>query len=254
MIVVAALLGLIFGSFASVVAYRVPRRESFVRGRSRCPRCGHELGARENVPVVSFVLQRARCLHCGERIAPRYVLVELTTAALFALAAWRFGPSVTAAVYAAFFWVLVVLSVIDLDHHLLPTRVVYPALVTGWVALITVALAVGEPGRLRGALVGAAIFGGFIFVLAFVYPAGMGGGDARLAFVLGTFLGYVGAPGVVLVGMFLSFLVGSLLGIGAMVITGEGRKMRVPFGPSLAAGTVIAILVGQPLLGAYLRL
>jgi leader peptidase (prepilin peptidase) / N-methyltransferase len=253
-IAAAGCLGLIFGSFGSVVAYRVPRRESIVGGRSRCPHCKHTLRAIENVPVVSYLAQRGRCRHCRARISPRYPVIELVVGMLFALAVWKFGPSLTALVYGAFFWVLVVLSVIDLDHHLLPSRIVLPALGAGWTGLVVSALAAGEMSRLRGALIGAAIFGGFIFAVAFAYPAGMGGGDVKLALVLGTFLGYVGAPGVVLVGMFLSFLLGSVMGLVLMKVTGGGRKTQIPFGPSLAAGTVLGVFVGPWLLHAYLTL
>jgi leader peptidase (prepilin peptidase)/N-methyltransferase len=249
----AGVLGLLFGSLASVVAHRVPRREAFVRGRSRCPRCGHRLAARENVPLLSYALQRGRCRHCGDRISARYPLIEGATGILFALAAARFGPSATAVVYAAFFWVLVVLSVIDLEHRLLPNRVVAPAFVGGWLGLLVVTPATGDPGRLMTAAIGSLVFGGFIFLLAFATAGrGMGYGDVKLAFVLGTFLGYLDAPGLVLVGMFMSFLVGSVTGLVAMWVTRQGRKMQVPFGPSLALGTVIAICVGRPLLDAYL--
>jgi leader peptidase (prepilin peptidase)/N-methyltransferase len=251
-IALAALAGLVFGSFASVVAHRVPRREPFLWGRSRCLSCAHELGARENIPLVSYLWQRGRCLHCGAPIALRYPLIEVATAALFALSFARFGLSVTAFVYAAFFWVLVVLTVIDIDHHLLPTRIVYPALVAGWVGLVAATLVSGDLERLVDALAGAAIFGGFMFVVAFVYPAGMGGGDVRLALVLGTFLGYIDAPGIVLVGMFLSFLIGAFIGIVTIKATGGSRKMQLPFGPSLALGTVLAVFLGRPLLDAYL--
>jgi leader peptidase (prepilin peptidase) / N-methyltransferase len=248
------MVGLLFGSFASVVAHRVPRRESIVGGRSKCPRCDHTLSAAENVPVLSYLWQGGRCRHCAASISPRYPAIEITNGVLFALAAWKFGLTVTAVVYAGFFWVLLVLSVIDIDHHLLPTRVIVPAFIAGWGGLAVAAVLGGEPGRLTGALVGSALFGGFILAIAFAYPPGMGLGDVRLAFVLGSFLGYLGGAGVVLVGMFLSFLLGALIGIVAMRLRGGTRKMQVPFGPSLALGTVVAVFAGGPMLEAYLRL
>jgi leader peptidase (prepilin peptidase)/N-methyltransferase len=250
----AASLGLIFGSLATVVAHRVPRQEPFVFGRSHCPACGHTLSAGENVPVLSYLVQRGRCVHCETPISARYPLVELATAMLFGLAAARFGASLLAVVYAAFLWVLVVLTVIDIDHHLLPSRIVYPALVVGWIGLIVATIWDGDTSRLVDALLGALIFGGFMFVVAIVYPAGMGGGDVRLAFVLGTFLGYLDAPGLVLVGMFLSFVLGAVIGVVTMKVKGGNRKMHVPFGPSLALGTVVAIFVGRSLLEAYLSI
>lgn len=248
----AFLLGLIFGSFATVAAHRIPRRESIVAGRSRCPSCGRTITAWENVPVLSYVILRGRCRGCGARISPRYPLIEIATGVLFAVAVWRFDVTVNAAVYAAFFWVLVVLTVIDLDHKLLPNRVVYPTGIAGAVALSAAALTEGEPDRLTAAVIGALAFGGFFFVVAMIVPAGMGGGDVKLAFVLGMFLGYAGGIGVVLVGMFLAFLIGGVSGLVVMLVTGGGRKMQVPFGPFLALGTMVAIAVGEPIVDAYL--
>jgi leader peptidase (prepilin peptidase)/N-methyltransferase len=203
--------------------------------------------------VIAWVIQRGRCRHCGERIHWRYPAIELATGILFAAAVVKFGATVDAIAYAAFFWVLIVLTAIDLEHKLLPNRVVYPAFVAGWVLLIIAALIAGHPERLVGAAVGALIFGGFFFLVAFIYPAGMGGGDVKLAFVLGTFLGYLRSPGLVLIGMFLSFLIGAVGGIIVMKMGGGDRKTQVPFGPFLAVGTVIAIFVGSPLVDLYLR-
>ena len=222
-------------------------------GRSKCPNCGATITAIENVPVFSYLFLRGKCRHCGARISPRYPLIELATALLFALAAWKFGLSLRAFAFAAFFWVLVVLTVIDLEHKLLPTRVIYPALVTGWVLLVVDAMTMDQTERLLDAAIGLTIFGGFFFAVAFIVPHGMGMGDVRLALLLGTFLGYLGGPGLVLLGMFISFLSGSLIGGIAAMVTRGGRKMKIPFGPFLALGTVIAVFVGRPILDAYLR-
>lgn len=250
----AAIMGLVFGSFASVVAHRLPRSESIVAGRSKCPNCGRTITAVENIPVFSYLFLRGRCRGCGARISPRYPLIEVATAALFGLAAWKFGGTAEAVVFAAFFWALVVLTVIDLEHRLLPDRIVYPTFVIAWAALIAVALVRDDPDRLLDAAIGAAAFGGFFFVVALIYPAGMGGGDIKLAFVLGTMLGFLDGIGVVLVGMFLSFLIGAVAGVGVMLATGRGRKSQVPFGPFLALGTILAIFAGRPLLDEYTSL
>lgn len=248
-----AVLGLVFGSFGTVAAYRIPKRESLATPkRSYCPNCSTTIRAAQNIPVVSFLVQRGKCRHCGARISPRYPLTELITAVLFALSAWRFGFSTELFVYPAFFWTLVVLSVIDLEHRLLPNRVVYPLLLIGWAALAIAAFAASEPERLYDALLGMAVFGGFFFLIAFLFPAGMGGGDVKLSFVLGTFLGYAGGIGVVLAGMFLAFLLGGVVGIAIMVMKGGDRKTMVPFGPFLATGTAIATFWGQGLIDLYL--
>jgi leader peptidase (prepilin peptidase)/N-methyltransferase len=249
----AGILGLIFGSFATAVAHRVPRNESVVTGRSKCPRCGRQIGALENIPVVSWIMLRGRCKNCGEPISPRYPLIELVTGGLFALAAWKYGLTVTGFVYAGFFWALVVLTVIDLDFKLLPNKITYPIVIAGWVGLLAAALVDSELSRLRSAGLGMLIFGGFLFVVAFIYPEGMALGDVKLALGLGMFLGYAGGTGLVPVGMFLSFVLGGLVGLVAMAVTKQGRKMKIPFGPFLAAGTILAIAVGEKLLDLYLN-
>ena len=250
-VLVAAGLGLIFGSFATAVAYRVPRNESIVTGRSRCPSCGAEIRWFENIPLFGYLFLRGRCARCGVRISPRYPVIELVTAILFALLVDHFGVSPTVVLYAAFFWILVVLTAIDLEHNLLPNRIVYPAFIVGWVGLAALAIADGAADRLVDAGIGVLVFGGFLFIVAFIAPAGMGGGDVKLGALLGTFLGYAGGIGVVLIGMFLSFMLGGVVGIG-LLLTGAGRKTQVPFGPFLAGGTVIAVLHGRAILDWYL--
>jgi leader peptidase (prepilin peptidase) / N-methyltransferase len=198
------------------------------------------------------VFLRGRCRHCGKAISPRYPLTEIVGGLLFALAYWKFGLTFRAFVFAAFFWVLLVLTVIDLEHKLLPTRIIYPSLLTAWVLLGVDALLRDELDRLLDALIGLAIFGGFFFAIAFLVPRGMGMGDVRLALLLGTFLGYLGGAGFVLLGMFMSFLAGGVIGILVAAITKGGRKMKIPFGPFLALGTLIAIFFGRPILDAYL--
>lgn len=248
-------LGLIFGSFATALSYRLPRGES-MGGRSRCPRCGRRLGAAENIPLLGWMLQGARCKGCGARISARYPLTEAVTATLFALAGWRFGFSLQALVFAGFFWVLVVLSVIDLEHHLLPNKVVFPAVAAGWVGLALVAVTDGAPSDLLGGVVGAVIFGGFFLALellgAVLGRTLMGGGDTNLAFLLGSFLGFLGGAGLTVLGMFLGFLIGGVASVGLVLLGGATRKTHVPFGPFLAAGAVVGVLWGPALLDAYL--
>ena len=243
---------MIFGSFGTVAAYRIPKRQTIVTGRSHCPNCDRTITWLENIPLFSYLLLGGRCRGCKTRIPVRYPLIEAGTGLLFGLTAWKLGLTPAAVVFAAFFWGLVVLTVIDLDHKLLPNRVVYPMFVAGWVGLTVDALIRDRFGLLADAAIGALIFGGFFLLIALIVPAGMGGGDVKLAFVLGTFLGYVGGPGVVLVGMFLSFLVGGVLGIAVMALGRGGRKTQIPFGPFLALGTALGIFWGEGLLDLYL--
>ena len=140
LVVFGAVLGLIFGSFGTVVAYRVPRKENIASGRSKCPSCGRTITAVENIPVFSYLFLRAKCRGCGARISPRYPLVELATAILFALTFLKFDFTLEAFVYSLFFWVLVVLSVIDLDTKRLPDVITGPALVLGWIGLAAISI------------------------------------------------------------------------------------------------------------------
>ncbi|MEA2433684.1 MAG: leader peptidase (prepilin peptidase) / N-methyltransferase [Actinomycetota bacterium] len=154
---VAAGFGLIFGSFATAFSYRIPKKESISTGRSKCPNCGAQLGAAENIPVFSYLFLRGKCRHCGQRISIRYPLIELATCALFVGSVYKFDVSFEAVAYAAFFWVLVVLSVIDIDTKLLPDRITGPALIVGAVVLV---VAAGIDDQLR--LSGTAIFGAIL--------------------------------------------------------------------------------------------
>ena len=178
-VILATLVGLVFGSFANVVVHRVPLKQSIVRPASRCPSCGEPLRARDNIPVVSWVVLRGRCRNCGARISPRYPAIELLTGALFGLAAWRIRPTSDLIAYLPLLWVLVVLSFVDLEHKLLPNRIVLPSLIAG-VALLGVAAAFG-PGihAWVRALAGAAIAFVTFLALAIISPRGPRTGSLR---------------------------------------------------------------------------
>jgi leader peptidase (prepilin peptidase) / N-methyltransferase len=247
---VCGLLGLAIGSFLNVVIYRVPRKESVVRPRSRCPGCGAQLAERDNIPVLSWVLLRGRCRTCGESISARYPLVELGTAGLFVAAGLRFGLDWALPAYLVFIAALVAVTFIDLEHYIIPNRVVYPTIFLS-LPLLTLAAAVqDEWGNLERALIGAVLAWGFLLIVHLISPRGMGFGDVRLSFVLGLFLGWLDLEHVFL-GLFLGFLFGSISGLVLMAVRRRGRKDHIPFGPFLAAGAVVAVLFGSPLLAAY---
>jgi leader peptidase (prepilin peptidase)/N-methyltransferase len=232
---------LALGSFLNVVAARVPLRRSVVRPASACMSCGTELAWRDNVPVLSWLLLRGRCRSCGVRISALYPAVELATAGLVAGCFVKFGLSAEAFVASFFCVVLVVLSAIDLEHRIVPNRIVVPA--AGIVLVAQTALD-PSPQWALGAL-GAS---GFLFIAALAYPAGMGMGDVKLALLLGAMLGKLVGVGLML-GMF-SALVPSIY---LLVRHGSAaRKMGIPFAPFLALGALIALFAGQPLLDAYL--
>ncbi|HZB04417.1 MAG TPA: prepilin peptidase, partial [Actinomycetota bacterium] len=166
-----AVLGLIFGSFLTVVVHRVPRGESVVRPRSRCPRCGSEIRPIDNVPVISYVLLRGRCRRCGGRVSPEYPLTELATGILFAAAAAVHRDLFVAGVVASFLALMLAVGLIDARWRIVPNRIVYPALLVGLGALIVGHLAGAPVDAVRG-LIGLALYAGPLFLVALVVPHG----------------------------------------------------------------------------------
>ncbi|MBM3674778.1 MAG: prepilin peptidase [Actinobacteria bacterium] len=251
LVVACALLGLVIGSFLNVVVWRVPRGESVVHPRSHCPRCDAQLAASENVPVVSWLALRGRCRHCGAPVSLRYPLVEVGCAGLWAAMALRFGAAWELPVYLGFVSALLTLALIDLDTYLLPNRIVYPLagfLVVGFAAVAFGTGAWSAYGRALAS--GAAAFAAF-FLVHVAAPRGMGFGDVKFAFCLGVALGWI-SVGTVVLGLFLGFLLGAVVGVILIALHRKGRRDQVPFGPFLAAGTVLALCFGQPLLDLYL--
>jgi leader peptidase (prepilin peptidase)/N-methyltransferase len=250
LLILCAIFGLLVGSFLNVVVWRVPRHESIVRPGSHCPACDAELSPLENVPVLSWLALRGKCRHCGSRISIRYPLVELTTAALWVGMGQRFGATWEVPAYCALAAGLVALSLIDLDHFLLPNRVLYPVgfLVAG-LLLVPAAVDGHWDAYLRAVEGGAAAFAVF-FVIHVISPRGMGFGDVRLSFVLGMALGWL-TWGHVFLGLFLGFLLGAVVGSALIAFKLRSRKDPVPFGPFMAAGALIAIYAGTQLLDLY---
>jgi len=250
----ATVVGLAIGSFLNVVVWRVPRGESVVHPPSACPRCGHAIRGRDNVPVVSWLVLRGRCRDCGEPIAKRYPLVELGTGVLFGLTAWWAGSSwvLPGLLYLAA--IAVALTLIDLDTRRLPNAIVLPSYP---VALALLALASWNPtgdadwsALLRAAIGGAAMYAVY-FVTVVVYPAGMGFGDVKLAGVLGLYLAWFGWGALVL-GWFAAFLFGGVYAVGLLVTRRAGRKSGVPFGPWMLLGAAFGIVLGERLWSWYL--
>lgn len=245
------LLGLTIGSFLSVVAWRVPRKESLGDPAPRCTSCAAPVAVRDRVPVVSWVALGGRCRACRARISVRYPLLEVACGALFAATAVRFGLSYALPAYLVLGAALLALSVIDLEHKLLPNRVVYPTGYAVGLLLFLAALAEAEPRRILWALIGAAGSFGLFFVFHTISPSGMAFGDVRLSFVLGMAVGWLGLGQVPLF-LFVSFLVSAVIGVAYAVLSGRGLKAAIPFGPFLAFGAEVAIFAGRPLVDAYL--
>lgn len=266
----AAVLGLCIGSFLNVVIHRLPRmmeREwrdqcaelsgealdpgeplTLARPRSRCPTCGHQIKALENIPVISYLVLRGRCSACSARISPRYPLVEILTGGLSVFTVWHFGP--TPAAIAALFlvWSLIALTFIDFDAQLLPDSITLPLL---WLGLLFNLW--GGFADLPSAVIGAAVGYLSLWSVYWVFKLttgkeGMGYGDFKLLAALGAWLGWQMLPVIVL----LSSLVGAVVGIALIVFARHGRNVPIPFGPYLAAAGLIALFWGSQITRSYL--
>lgn len=234
---------LALGSFLNVVVARVPARRSLLRPPSSCGSCDTEILWRDNVPIVSYVLLRGRCRHCDVRISPTYPLVEAVTALLIVACVAVWGVSAYAALAAGFCSVLVVLSVIDVNHRIVPNRIVVPA-----AGVVLVAHTAIDPSLAWLAWALAAAGGLFLVVLA--YPKGLGMGDVKLALLLGAMLG-ASVTVALMLGLFAAVVP------AAVLVSRHGssaRKMGVPLVPFLALGAIVTLFFGDAILDAYLGL
>lgn len=241
---VAAVYGLLVGSFLNVVAHRLPLRLSLVRPRSSCPGCGAAIRPYDNVPVLSWLALRGACRDCRAPISARYPLVEAATALLWAAVVLvHGGDTPTLVLGLVLVTLLVPVTLIDLDHRIIPNRLTGPAAV----AAVAIGFALDPSGE-TGRLIAGAVGGGLFLLAALARPGGMGMGDVKLVAVLGLFLGSALAPALLV-----ALLAGSV--VGAVIIARQGaaagRKTAVPFGPFLALGGIVAVLVGQPLVDLY---
>jgi len=242
----APLMGLVIGSFLNVVAWRLPRGESLSKPGSHCPSCDAPVRPYDNVPVLSWLLLRGRCRSCKGTISSRYPIVEAVTALLYVVVvAVLWDDALKIALGIALVTVLVPVTIIDLEHRLIPNKLTGPA------ALLAVGLGLAlNPGFVPEQLICGAAAGGFFFAAAALYPRGMGMGDVKLAGVLGLYLGRAVAPAI-----FIGLIAGVLVGAAIIARKGavEGRKTAVPFGPFLALGAVVSLFVGEGLMNGYLE-
>jgi leader peptidase (prepilin peptidase)/N-methyltransferase len=241
----AGVMGAVFGSFLNVVTYRLPRRESLVKPRSRCTSCGTPVRPYDNVPILSWLALRGHCRNCAAPISPRYPLVEAGTALLCAGAVLAHDTATGIALSVTLILLLVPAALIDLEYRIIPNKL------TGVGALLALGLGTaldpaGEPTR----LIAGAAAGGFLLAAALAYPGGMGMGDVKLAGVMGLFLGAAVAPAILI-----ALLSGVLVGAGILARKGTqaGRKTAVPFGPFLALGGIVAVFAGQSIVNWYLH-
>ena len=262
--------GAIIGSFLNVVIWRVPRGESLLPA-SHCPACDAAIRPWQNVPVLSWIALRGRCASCRAKISVRYPLVEFATGLAFAAVTWWsvtsavsahvIGASPAAAVavwlaLAAYLWFAaasITLTMIDLEHRRLPTAIVAPTGIVVGALLTAAALLTQDWPRLVSTLSGSAILFALYLVIALIAPRGIGGGDVKLAPVLGAPLGFLGW-GALAVGGFAGFLLGALAGLVLIAAGRATRRTALPFGPFMLAGAWIGLVAGPWLMTAYLSL
>lgn len=244
-VIIAFLGGLAVGSFATAVAYRVPRGMAFAVERSQCPACGAQIGARHNVPVFSWLALRGRARCCGAAISPRYPLTELAVGVLYAATVIVYRHHAAEAVIGlVFVAMLAVITLTDLDLRIIPNKV----LIAGSVLCLAIAIPT-DPGGVPERLIAAAAGGGLFFLVVLAYPRGMGMGDVKLVATMGLFLGRAVAPAI-LAGL----LAGSIVGLALIATQGaQARKMAIPFGPFLALGGIVGLLAGHHLVDIWLN-
>jgi len=271
-ILAALIFGLMIGSFLNVVIHRFPimmerdwleqcaelhneeapvfERLSLAHPRSRCPHCGHEISALENIPLLSYLLLRGRCKGCKAAISWRYPVVEAFTGLCFAFVVWQFGSTLATVGAMVFVAAAIALTGIDVDKQLLPDDITLPLL---WAGLLFntfntyIDLKSAVLGAIGGYLVLWSVY--WMFKL-FTGKEGMGYGDFKLLAAIGAWLGWQMLPLTIL----LSSFVGAVVGIGLIVLARRGRDIPIPFGPYLAAAGVIALFWGKPLTRTWLHL
>jgi leader peptidase (prepilin peptidase)/N-methyltransferase len=239
----AGISGAVIGSFLNVVVYRLPIGQSLVKPRSHCPNCQTPVAPRDNVPLLSWLFLKGKCRHCGETISARYPAVELLTAVCFIAVVLAQGISADLIALIPFTAVLIAVTFIDLEHKIVPNKIMAPAAIYGLVTAVAFRTDMLPELLIAGA-------GAFVFFLvaALIHPKGMGMGDVKLAGVMGLYLGKLVIPA-----LFIAFLVGSVVGIVLVMRHGmRSRKVGVPFAPFMALGAFVSMLCGQQLIDFYL--
>ncbi len=247
--IVAGLIGLAVGSFLTVVVDRVPKKESIVSPRSRCPHCGAEVRARDNIPIASYLLLRGRCHACGTHFSARYPILEATTSASFAGVTVVHDNPCLIVMLCAFCAVMLAVAAIDLELKIIPNAITYPA-VPAFAVVVFLGALLGQDLDPARALLGALAYGGVFFLIALIAPRGLGMGDVKLTLLIGLVLGSLGLA-YVGVAAGAAILLGGLGGIIAL-LAGRGRKSAIPFGPFLAAGALVATFWGERIAAWYL--
>ena len=248
--IISIIFGALVGSFLNVCIFRLPKEESIIWPGSHCPHCKNAIKFYDNIPLVSYFLLRGRCRYCKGNISLQYPLVEGITALSSLFLIIKFGPSLSYLFYFAFVAALIVITVIDLYHQIIPDAISLPGIGVGLLASLLI-----PQITLFNSSIGILLGGGSLFIVATLYQwlfkrEGMGGGDIKLLAMIGAFLGWK----AVLLTILLSSLIGSVTGILMMVIKGKDFKYAIPFGPFLSLGAVISLFYGEEIVRWYLYL
>lgn len=250
--------GTIVGSFLNVCIGRIPNDESVVHPPSHCPKCKTGIPFYCNIPLLSYVFLRGRCHTCSQPISPRYFLVELLMGVMALALYSQFGLGFEFFVGFVFIAALIVISFIDLDVRIVPDVISLPGIICGLVLSVAGYFVIGGEGDLLpsplSSLIGMIAGGGFLLTTAWLYEKitgvdGMGGGDIKLLAMIGAFLGWPSVPFT----LFIASLIGSVVGLTCMLLTGAGRRLALPFAPFLCSGAVLFIFFGDALIQFYLR-
>jgi leader peptidase (prepilin peptidase)/N-methyltransferase len=252
------LAGLSFGSFLNVIVYRLPARKSIVKPPSSCPSCEKLLGPVDLIPLIGYILLRGRCRYCGVKISLRYPVVELCTGLLFLFTFYHFGFNLSALFYLTLLYLLLTISLIDLEHRIVPNTLVATGFIIalmlqipGLAALVfnvPEAMLTGRP--LSDALFGMLAGGGVLLLVFIISRGGMGAGDVKLIAMIGFYVGLSGTAVVLL----LAFLFGALVGVTFMVLGKLTRKDALPFAPYLALAALIQVFWGEQIWHWYVNL
>jgi leader peptidase (prepilin peptidase)/N-methyltransferase len=240
--------GAIIGSFLNVCIYRIPLRRSIISPPSSCPECKRHIPFYDNIPIISYILLHGRCRYCNTRIPLNYLVIEALTALMAVSLFFFFGLTIEALVYYIFLSALIVITVIDLEHKIIPDVISLPGIVFGF----AVSFFLPFPGVMNS-IIGIIAGGGLLFAVAYGYymatgREGMGGGDIKLLAMIGAFLGWRGIIVTLLVGSLVGAIIGSIL----MLLKGRDTKYAIPFGPFLSLGAAIYLFAGEFIIELYM--
>jgi leader peptidase (prepilin peptidase)/N-methyltransferase len=247
-IILIFVLGLIIGSFSNVCIYRIPRNESVIYPASHCPKCRTTIKPVDNIPLLSYLLLKGRCRNCGSKISIQYPVVEFLTGLIYLIIYLIYGLSIQSLVYIILSSALIIITFIDLQEQIIPDIISLPGIVVG----LILSFIVPYMSFINSAL-GALVGGGIILIIAWVgsiifKKEAMGGGDVKLAAMIGTFLGWR----YTIISLFLGFFLGALIGIILIITKIKKREDAIPFGPFIALGSIITLLCGEKILAWYL--